>query len=184
MKQNYTTINETYKSGKQQTQKSKESQNIIDWRVAQMSFTQPGRPPSGSCLAPGSFISTNKAAPRQSAVKCSSVWQKCPQFGHTYLCPTFDWFSQHWIPVDGECTERTVICFSSKSSLFNFPSRKLLTWLMICTWLPHSLIPLSCSAWLLNIYKTRITVKIWSFISKLIRIQSGPQLCALRMQIN
>ena len=149
-----------------------------------MSFTPPGRPGSGSCLAPGSFISTNKAAPRQSAVKCSSVWQKCPQFGHTYLCPTFGWFSQHWIPVDGECTESTVICFSSKSSLFNFPSRKLLTWLMICTWLPHSLIPLSCSAWLLNIYKTRITVKIWSFISKLLRIQSGPQLCALRMQIS
>ena len=153
MKWNYTTNIQIQKTTLQKTLKSTEirriTEYIIDWRVAQMSSTQPGRrPASGSCLAPGSFISTNKAPPRQSAaVKCSSVWQKCPQFGHTYLCPTFGWSSQHC--TGSPCTERTVICFSSKSSLFNFPSRKLLTWLMICTWLPHSLIPLSCSAWLL-----------------------------------
>ena len=187
MKWNYTTNIQIQKTTLQQTLKSTKirriTEYIIDWRVVKMSSTQPGRrPASGSCLAPGSFISTNKATPRQSAaVKCSSVWQKCPQFGHTYLCPTFGWSSQHC--TGSPCTERTVICFSSKSSLFNFPSRKLLTWLMICTWLPHSLIPLSCSAWLLNILK--IIVEIWSSSSKIIRTLSGPQLlCALRMQIN
>ena len=108
--------------------------------------------------------------------KMSPIWTHLSLSYFRLVLPALD--------TSGECTESTVICFSSKSSLFNFPSRKLLTWLMICTWLPHSLIPLSCSAWLLNIYKTRITVKIWSFISKLLRIQSGPQLCALRMQIS